>query len=99
MILGIFQTYFLAAIVLAVTGAIFGFLIGALSKVFAVEVDTRLKDLVEMLPGLNCGACGYPGCSGLAQGILDGKAESKLCKPGKQEMRDKIRDYLDKISS
>jgi electron transport complex protein RnfB len=96
MILGVFETYFLPAIVLAVTGGLFGLLIGIFSKVFYVEIDTRLQDLIEMLPGLNCGACGFPGCSGLAGGILEGKADAKLCKPGKQDMRDRIKDYLEK---
>ncbi|HEY8395271.1 MAG TPA: (Fe-S)-binding protein [Bacilli bacterium] len=94
MILGVFQTYFLPAILLAATGGIFGVLIGVFSKVFAVEVDDRIQKLIEMLPGYNCGACGYPGCSGMAQGLAKGEADPASCKPSKEEMREKIRQFL-----
>lgn len=94
MILGIFSTYFLPAIILAVTGAIFGVLIGVCSKVFAVQVDERLQQLTDLLPGYNCGACGFPGCAGMADAIASGKADPVACKPGNQEMRDKIKQFL-----
>lgn len=95
MFLSVFESFFLPAIVLAAVGGIFGVLIAILSKVFAVNVDERLEKITEMLPGYNCGACGYPGCSGLADGIVNGKAVSTMCKPGKQEMRDRIKAYLE----
>jgi electron transport complex protein RnfB len=94
MILNVFQTYLLPALVLAGTGAIFGLLIGVFSKVFAVEVDDRLAQLIEMLPGYNCGACGYPGCAGMAEGLSKGEVEVASCKPAKEEVRDKIRQFL-----
>jgi len=81
-------------IVLAGLGGLFGVLIGVLSKVLAVEVDERLEKVTSMLPGYNCGACGYPGCQGLAEQIILGKADSINCKPGKQEMHDQIKVYL-----
>lgn len=95
MILSTFQSLFLPAIVLAVTGGIFGVLISLASIAFAVEVDERVEDVLGMLPGYNCGMCGHPGCAGLANAIVFEKAESKLCKPGKQDMRDKIKAYLE----
>lgn len=98
MILSVFTTYLLPALVLALIGAVFGVLIAVLSKVFHVEVDERLEKVLDMLPGANCGMCGYPGCSGLAEKIVAGEADSKLCKPGKQEMRDRIRAYLDEAN-
>ncbi|MCX7727816.1 MAG: 4Fe-4S binding protein, partial [Chitinispirillaceae bacterium] len=30
----------------------------------------------------NCGACGYPGCSGFAKAVVEGKAEPNGCIPG-----------------
>jgi electron transport complex protein RnfB len=95
MILAAFSTYLIPAVVLAGTGAVFGVLIGVCSKVFAVQVDERLTKLTEILPGYNCGACGYPGCAGLAEAIASKKADPVLCKPGNQEMRDKIKKFME----
>ncbi|MDD3107162.1 MAG: (Fe-S)-binding protein [Bacilli bacterium] len=85
-------------IVLAGLGGFFGVLLAVLSKVFAVEVDERFTKVLEMLPGYNCGACGFPGCQGLAEQIVAGKADAIKCKPGKQEMRDQIKAYLEAVS-
>lgn len=90
-----FETYFLPAIVLALTGAILGLAISYFSKLFAVKVDDRIQNITEMLPGANCGMCGFPGCNAMATAIVSGKAEPSLCKPGKQEMRDRIKKYLE----
>jgi len=44
----------------------------------------ELADIVEtrgfpLLPGLNCGGCGYDGCGGLARAILAGEAKVERC--------------------
>ena len=51
------------------------------SKALAVEEDERLDKIVDILPGLNCGSCGHPGCEGYAQAILEG-APCTDCVPG-----------------
>lgn len=63
------------------------------SKVFAVQEDQRLEDLVAMLPGANCGSCGYPGCEGYAKAMLGGAA-CNSCGPGGPETAAKIASYL-----
>jgi electron transport complex protein RnfB len=40
--------------------------LGFAAKKFAVEVDPRELAILEVLPNVNCGACGYPGCAGFA---------------------------------
>lgn len=59
-----------------------------------VEEDPRLQDIVDMLPNQNCGLCGNPGCKAMGQAILNGESRLSQCKPGTQEMREDIRDYL-----
>lgn len=88
----------LPVLLLVVIGGAFGALIAVLSKVLYVEVDTRVSDILEMLPGINCGACGHPGCQGLAEAIVSGTGNAAQCKPGKQEMRDRIKQYLEEVS-
>ncbi len=86
-----------AVLLLGGLGLIFGLGLAIASKVFYVKVDTRVIDIAGMLPNANCGACGFPGCQGFAEAIMDGKAESlSLCKPGaKSGVAQTIRQYLD----
>jgi Na+-translocating ferredoxin:NAD+ oxidoreductase RNF subunit RnfB len=37
---------------------------------FKVYEDPRIDEVEGMLPGANCGACGYPGCRGMADGLV-----------------------------
>lgn len=55
------------------------------SKKFAVYIDPRIEEIAGNLPGANCGACGYPGCSGYAEAIIKAGVESTLCTPGGSE--------------
>lgn len=85
-----------AIIMMLVVGAVLGAALGVANKVFYVAPDTRVEDVTAMLPGYNCGGCGFPGCSGLAQALVDGEATVMDCKPSKQEARDQISEYLAK---
>ncbi len=60
-------------------GLIFGLVLAAASKVFYVETDPRLDQLNECLPGANCGGCGYAGCGGYAEAVLNGEAPIGKC--------------------
>ena len=55
-------------------GIILGFFLGISGEKFKVEVDPREEAILEVLPGNNCGGCGYAGCSGLAAAIAKGEA-------------------------
>ena len=70
---------FHAVLVLGVLGCVFGAVLAIASRVFAVQNDPRLGEILDALPGANCGGCGYPGCAGCAQAILDGKAPVNAC--------------------
>ena len=63
----------------------FGFVLAAASKAFYVETDPRLDALNECLPGANCGGCGYPGCGGYAEAVLNGEAAIGKCASGGNE--------------
>ena len=88
---------FIAVGILAGLGLILGFGLAVAAKILYVKVDTRVEDITGILPGANCGACGYPGCAGYAQAIVDATADSlSLCKPGlKSGKPEAIRKYLD----
>lgn len=83
-----------AALAMLIIGALLGVMLGVASKVFHVEVDEREAKVTEMLPGYNCGGCGYPGCSGLAAALIGKSTDTVSCKPCKPDRRHEIADYL-----
>ncbi|HAI87558.1 MAG TPA: electron transporter RnfB, partial [Firmicutes bacterium] len=47
-----------ALLSLGALGLIFGLSLGVAAKKFAVERDPRVDEILAVLPGANCGACG-----------------------------------------
>ncbi len=72
----------LAAVIVGGTGLFIGIFLGLADKQFAVEVDEKEEQILGVLPGNNCGGCGYPGCSGLAAAISKGEAPVNACPVG-----------------
>ena len=64
------------------------------SKKFHVDVDPRLETIEGILPSLNCGACGYAGCSGFAVGLLEGEVEPTGCAPGGETVITALAEFL-----
>ena len=91
------MTILFAVLILAGLGILLGLGLAIASKIFHVEVDTRVEDITAILPNANCGACGYPGCAGYAEAIVSEVAENlNQCKPGiKSGKGAEIRKYLD----
>lgn len=71
-------------------GSLFGLVLSVARLKLRVEKDPRFEEILEVLPNANCGACGYPGCSGYAMKIVDGNVEINLCPVGGAEVVDKI---------
>ncbi len=71
-----------AIISLGVMGFVFAVLLAFAAKAFAIEVDPKEAQILEILPGANCGACGYPGCAAYAAAIANGTAKTNACPVG-----------------
>ena len=84
----------IAVLTLGVLGLFFGIILAIGSKVFAVEQDERIPQVTECLPGANCGACGYAGCSNLAQAIVEGKAPINACVVGGNPVMEQIAEIM-----
>ena len=80
----------IATAVVGGTGLIIGLFLSIAGKKLEVEVDEREKQVRELLPGANCGACGYPGCDGLAAAIAEGKVAANACPVASQDSNEKI---------
>lgn len=72
----------IAILLVGGVGLFIGLFLGFAGIAFSVKVDEREEKVLEALPGNNCGGCGYPGCSGLATAIVEGKAKVNACPVG-----------------
>jgi len=59
--------------------------LGLAARRFAVEVDPKIEALERVLPGVNCGACGYPGCSHFARALVEEGAPVSGCIAGGED--------------
>ena len=83
-----------AVLIISGLGLIFGIGLSYASKVFAVQVDERVALIRDVLPGANCGACGYSGCDGYAGAVAAGEADTNCCPVGGSEVEKKIADIM-----
>ena len=67
---------------LAVMGLTLGSVLGVASRYLAVEANPIEAELQAMLPGSQCGQCGYVGCAQAAAALAKGEAPVTLCPPG-----------------
>lgn len=72
----------LAVSSLTVMGVTLGGLLGVAAKLLRVEEDPIEQELQSMLPGSQCGQCGYVGCAQYAAALAHDHAPVSLCAPG-----------------
>lgn len=80
----------IAAAIVGATGIIIGLFLGFSGEKLKVEVNEKELAVREMLPGNNCGGCGFPGCDGLAEAIANGNAPANGCPVCSDEQRSAI---------
>ena len=56
--------------------------------------DPRIDEIAHMLPGANCGACGFPGCRGLAEQIVLRRAKPASCTVSSEDAKQDIAAFL-----
>ena len=85
----------MATLALALAGLLLGSGLGVAARKFAVEDDNPLLGQIEaLMPGSQCGQCGFPGCRPYATAIAGGEAEINQCPPGGEEGIRKLADLL-----
>ena len=73
---------FVAVISLTLLGSAMGLFLGYSARKLEVEGNPLVAEIQAILPGSQCGQCGYPGCAGAAQALADRNAPVTLCPPG-----------------
>lgn len=77
-------------LVFGAAGLAAGVLLTVCSKIFEVKTDERIEAVNEALPQINCGACGFAGCSDYAKAVVVNGVPTNMCKPGGAESSKKI---------
>ena len=75
-------------------GLLFGLLIAVAHRKLWVYEDPRIDAVAGMLPGANCGACGFPGCRGFAEAAVNGAVQIAKCTVSTDDGRQEIAAYL-----
>lgn len=87
-------TIVLAAFMLLVLAIIVAGILGWASQAFKVEVDPRIDQILSVLPGANCGGCGFGGCGVYADAVVTKNAAVTMCPVGGESCAQKIADIM-----
>ena len=57
-------------------------------------VNIKEDKIRALLPGYNCGGCGYGSCDGMAKALADKTGDIDKCRPMKKEEKEKLKEYI-----
>ena len=83
-------------LIVALISITMGVMLVLAAKYMVVPEDERFSEVKELLPGANCGACGYPGCNAYAKQLIEADAPLNLCTPGGNQTAHAIGLLLDR---
>lgn len=87
----------MAAGILGAVGAGGATILYFIGQKFKVYEDPRIEPVQDALPGVNCGACGFPGCSAFAEACVEAEELDGLnCPVGGAETMAKVASVLGK---
>ena len=85
------EVVYISVVFLAAVGVVFGISLAFIASKFTVKMDPRVEQVREVLPGANCGACGFAGCMGYAEAVVGNPdVATHLCAPGKSDVADQV---------
>ncbi|WP_221797238.1 RnfABCDGE type electron transport complex subunit B [Oceanobacter mangrovi] len=85
-----------ATLVLTLLGLALGTLLALAARYMAVEDNNPMaKEIEQLLPGSQCGQCGFPGCGPAADAIATGEASVTCCPPGGRALAETLAKMLD----
>ena len=90
----IIMTLAIAGGTMLVMSLIFSYVLGWANEKFKVEIDPRIEAVLEALPGVNCGGCGYLGCSDYAVAIVTDTVPVNKCTVGGESCAVNVADIM-----
>ncbi|MBO5216344.1 MAG: RnfABCDGE type electron transport complex subunit B [Alistipes sp.] len=93
------MTVLFTILTLSLLGILAALILYVVAQKFKVEEDPRIDQVEKMLPGANCGGCGFAGCRGLADALVARDDISALfCPVGGASTMEGIATYLGKVA-
>lgn len=93
------EVFLFTVLVLVALGALAAIILYFVSQRFKVYEDPRIDTTEALLPGANCGGCGFPGCRGLATALVENDDISALfCPVGGAPTMKNIAEHLGKAA-
>ena len=83
-----------AILILTILGLVMGSLLGVAARYLAVEGNPLQAEIELLMPGSQCGQCGYPGCGPAAAALAQGEASVTLCPPGGRALAEQLAEKL-----
>ena len=83
-----------SAAILGGLGLAVGLMLIFASKKFKVDTNPLVEEIISVLPGANCGACGYAGCADFANCVVNENAPITGCPVGGFEVAKDIGGIL-----
>ena len=83
-----------AGVLTLVIGTVFAIVLLIASNLLKVEVDPKVEQVQEFLPGVDCGACGFAGCLSYAKAVVNDPDLLGMCAPGGNETSEGIAHVL-----
>ncbi|GGK66858.1 RnfABCDGE type electron transport complex subunit B [Amphritea balenae] len=81
-------------LILTLIGTVLGLMLSAVDYFLPYKEDPQIAQITELLPGTQCGQCGYAGCSQAAAALINGNAPLTLCPPGGPSMARQLSETL-----
>ena len=75
-------------------GLVCGIALALAARFFSVQEDPRIEAVTDLLPGANCGACGFAGCAGYAAAIVKDGTPANRCPSSSSEAAIRIAAVL-----
>ncbi|MFI3322500.1 MAG: Fe-S cluster domain-containing protein [Rikenellaceae bacterium] len=94
------ETFIFTVVTLCALGGVAAVVLYIVAQKFKVYEDPRIDEVEKMLPGANCGGCGYPGCRGLSDALVSSdNIDNLFCPVGGGDTMKAIATYLGKAAA
>ena len=90
----------LTVLTLSLLGALLAVILYFVAQKFKVEEDPRIDEVEKMLPGANCGGCGFAGCRAMSEALVkNDDIDSLYCPVAGGDVMKSIAGYLGKSAA
>ena len=94
------EVLFYTILTLCALGVLAAVILYFVAQKFRVEEDPRIDEVEKMLPGANCGGCGFAGCHNMAEALVKNDDISSLfCPVGGGDCMKAVATYLGKAAA